>query len=176
MSNWITLSQDKASAHPNYGIKGAAAFLRTISVVLPGLGLFLQALSTLPQIISSRGSLLPVDYLLVLPSIIFLLWSGQNSINLGKHKAVFIRSFFAFLAIGPIISISIQLIWIASAGSQIRGENIAAGLLGIVLAWAIWAAIWVPYIVFSKRINVTLLNRVKSNDPFLQINNITSQD
>lgn len=175
MNNWIMLTHDKASTHPAYGIKGAANFLRVISVVLPGLG-FLQAIGTLPQIITSRGSLLPIDYLLVLPSIIFFLWSGQNAILLGKRKAVFIRSFFAFLAIGPMISISVQLIWIANAGSQAKSEDIAAGLLSIVLAWAIWAAIWVPYVVFSKRINVTLLNRVKSNDPFLQIDNTKSRD
>ena len=175
MKNWITLTHDKASTHPAYGIKGLANFLRVISVLLPGLGL-LQAIGIFPEIIFSRGSLLPIDYLLVLPSIIFFLWSGQNAILLGKHRAAFIRSFFAFLEIGPLISISVQLVWVVNAGSQVKSGDVATGLLGIVLAWAIWAAIWVPYVAFSKRINVTLLNRVRSNDPFLQISDQNSQD
>ena len=167
MSNWITLPQNNAANHPAYGIKGAASFLRAVSVVLPGLG-FLQSLGTLPQIISTRGSLLPIDYLLVVPYVVFFLWSGQNAILLGKQNASFIRSFFAFLAAGPVISISVQLIWLVNTGSQAKAETLSVSLLSIILAWGIWAAIWVPYVLFSKRINITLLNRVKSNDPYLQ--------
>lgn len=167
MSNWITLPQNNAANHPAYGINGAASFLRAVSVVLPGLG-FLQSIGTLPQIISTRGSLLPIDYLLVVPYVVFFLWSGQNAILLGKQNASFIRSFFAFLAAGPVISISVQLIWLVNTGSQAKAETLSVSLLSIILAWGIWAAIWVPYVLFSKRINVTLLNRVKSNDPYLQ--------
>lgn len=169
MNNWITLTKEKAESHPAYGIRGSAAFLRAISVVLPGLGL-LQSVGALPQIISARGSLLLMDYLLPVPAVIYLLWSGQNAILLGKHKAAFIRSFFTFLAVGPIISISALLIWSINAGASGKGEAISTDmtlhLLSNVLAWAIWAAIWVPYVIFSKRINVTLLNRIRNNDPF----------
>ena len=175
MNNWITLPKNEVITHPAFGIKGAAAFLRAISVVLPGLG-FLMAIGQLPQIISARGSLLPVDYLLVLPSIIFFLWSGQNAILLGKQNPVFVRSFFTFLAVGPIISIAVILIWSINTGTSGKADAMSISLLSVILAWGIWAAIWVPYVLLSKRINVTLLCRVRSNDPFLKIHSGQTTD
>ena len=170
MNNWVTLPHEKATAHPAYGIKGTASFLRSISLVLPVIGFFM-AISALPTLITARGRLAPVDYFMVFfPSIIFLLWSGLNDRLLGKHNPAFIRSFLAFLAIGPIISIAVMLIWSINTGASGNDDAMSIGLLSIIFAWGIWAAIWVPYILLSKRINVTLLCRVRLNDPFLHAN------
>ena len=167
VKKWVEVSRDVAEKHPSFGIKGAAEFLRAASVVIPGFGL-VNGIFGLSDIMKARGELIPIDYILAAPCIIFFLWSGKNAILLGKHSQYFIKSFLCFLVSGPFISLGALTVWLNFSGYH-HGDpkQLQIDVMSIILAWVAWSAIWLPYIIYSKRINVTLRNRVKANDDFL---------
>lgn len=162
MKCWIVLTEQKAKTHPKYGIKGIAALLRVILIIIPLIGL-VSALGGLANIIHVRN-LNNIDYILILPNVIFFIWSGWNAILLEKHKSTFIRSFFTFLALAPIISSCAIMIWVLNTQASLNIGDFSIQLLSIFLFWALWASIWIPYVLFSARINVTILNRVRNSD------------
>jgi len=160
MSKWTTLEASVASNHHLYGIKGTASFFKVFSVLIPFIGL-ISGVGKLPDIMKIR-EVLPIDYFLLMPYAIFFVWAGYNSNLLQKHDVTFLRSFFISLAACPIISVSVQLIWILNQPTPLNAEEIAIGAMGTILAWTLWTLIWAPYFLYSKRINVTLLHRVKA--------------
>jgi len=133
-------------------------------VITPSLWL-LGSIGDLTSIIQARGSLTNTDYLLVAPKVIFFIWSGWNAILLGKHDQRFYTSFLAFLALAPVIFIASNLLWMMNSGLQLKTNEVAENFVAFLAAWGFWSALMVAYVQFSKRINVTLKNRVRANDP-----------
>jgi hypothetical protein len=164
MQTWITLPKEIATSHPKFGILRLAAFFRAMLVITPSLWL-LGSIGDLTSIIQARGSLTNTDYLLVAPKVIFFIWSGWNAILLGKHDQRFYTSFFAFLALAPVILIASNLLWMMNSGLQLKTNEVAENFVAFLAAWGFWSALMVAYVQFSKRINVTLKNRVRANDP-----------
>jgi uncharacterized RDD family membrane protein YckC len=170
MPKWVAISQEQAKVHPKFGIKGLAQFFRVISVVTPGLW-FLSAIGSLKELIDARGSIASIDYLLLIPPVIFFLWSGWNARLLGKHSTAFFPSFYALLAFGPVLIVVTRLFWMANVNLEVNLESnanaVASGFLAFLIAWAFWSALLVLYLALSRRINVTLRNRVRTSDKFL---------
>ena len=163
MQPWITIPKEIAISHPSFGIRRLAAFFRAMLVITPSLWL-LGSIGDLTSIIQVRGSLTYSDYLLVAPRVIFFVWSGWNAFILGKHDQRFYTSFFAFLALGPVILIASNLLWLTSSGFQLNNE-VAENFIAFLVGWGFWSALMVAYVKFSTRINVTLKNRVRATDP-----------
>lgn len=164
MQPWITIPKEIAISHPKFGIRRLAAFFRAMLVITPSLWL-LGSIGELTTIIQARGSLTNSDYLLVAPKVVFFVWSGWNANLLGKHDQRFYGSFFAFLALGPVIIIASNLLWTANSGLQLKTNEVAENYVAFLVAWGFWSALMVAYVQFSKRINVTLRNRVRTTDP-----------
>jgi hypothetical protein len=165
MSRWVTLPPNVAATHPKFGVKGMAQFLRVMLVLTPSLWL-MSAIGRLPEIIDARGALTAIDYSLIMPPIALFLWSGWNAHLLGKHDSRFFPSFYAFLALGPII-IVFRLFWMANSGLQLNVQAIATGFLSFLAGWAFWSSVMITYVMLSKRINVTLRGRVRPTDAIL---------
>ena len=161
MRKWLILDVSEASKHPLYGIKGVASVFKVTSVLFPLIG-FISSINFLSDIVKVREVVL-LDWLLVFfPYAIIFIWAGYNAELLQKHKKAFFTSFYTSLAVCPIISVSSQLVWALNQPAKLDTETIAIAVLSIFLAWALWALIWIPYFLFSKRINLTLLNRLKA--------------
>jgi hypothetical protein len=161
---WVTIPKEIATSHPKFGIRRLAAFFRAMLVITPGLWLF-GSIDDLATIIQVRGSLTNADFVLVAPKVIFFVWSGWNANLLGKHDQRFYVSFFGFLLLGPVIIIASNLFWLANSGIQFTTNEVADDFVALLVAWGFWSAVMVVYVQFSKRINVTLRNRVRATDP-----------
>jgi hypothetical protein len=166
MSRWVNIPASLSATHPKFGVKGLAKFLSVMLVLTPALWL-MSAIGRLPEIIDARGALMAADYSLLIPPIALLLWSGWNAHLLGKHDSRFFPSFYAFLALGPIIIVVFRLFWMANAGLQLNVQAVATGFLSFLAGWAFWSSVMIAYVMLSKRVNVTLRNRVRHTDAVL---------
>jgi hypothetical protein len=162
-SKWTTLTAEEAAKHPMYGIRGAASLLRAVCAVIPALGL-LESIGTLTGFANMPRGILPIDGALIVPYVVFFLWSGYNAILLEKKKPSFIPSFLTFLVLGPVLSLSIPFLWQALSGITPTSAESSLRVESVLAAWGLWALIWAPYVVSSKRLNVTLLHRVRSGE------------
>ena len=162
-SKWTTLTAEEAAKHPMYGIRGAASLLRAVCAVIPALGL-LESIGTLTGFANTPRGILPIDGVLIVPYVVFFLWSGYNAILLEKKKPSFIPSFLAFLVVGPVLSVSTPFLWQALSGITPTSAESSLPVQSVLVAWGLWALIWAPYVVSSKRLNVTLLHRVRRSD------------
>lgn len=166
MNKWTTLEASIASNQPLYGIKKSIVVLlfSILGVMIPFIGLF-SAVVQLPLIMKmNMREIMPIDYLLLLPNAISFVWACYNLYLLNKLDAAFLRSFYLSLAVCPIISISVLLIWATNQSIPLNSDKIVEGALSIIFAWALWTLIWLPYFLLSKRVNLTLLHRVKTNN------------
>jgi hypothetical protein len=137
-----------------------------MSVVTPCLWL-LSAIGSLTELIDARGALASIDYLLLIPPVIFFLWSGWNAQLLGKHSTAFFTSFYALLALGPVLIVVTRLFWMANVNLEFDAKAVAPTFLNFFMAWVFWSALLVLYLALSRRINVTMRNRVRPSDKFL---------
>ncbi len=94
-------------------------------------------------------------------------WSGWNAHLLAKHMPAFFPSFYALLAVGPVLIVVARLFWMAHVGLQFSMQAVANTLLTFLVSWAFWAAIIVLYLTRSRRMNVTLRSRARSTDASL---------
>ena len=164
MSPWVILPAELARSHPKFGIKGLASLLRFMLVLSPSLWV-LGAIGDIMEIIEVRGHLQSSDYLRLVAPSIFLVWSGWNVHLLGKRDSRFIPSFLVFLAIGPVIIVVTELLWLMNSGFQFKVDTVARTFFVQSVAWCAWALLLAAYVLLSKRLNVTLRQRVRSNDP-----------
>ena len=107
-----------------------------------------------------RG-ILPIDGVLIVPYVVFFLWSGYNAILLEKKKPSFIPSFLTFLVLGPVLSVSTPFLWQQLSGVTPASGALSSSASSVLVAWGLWALIWAPYVAYSTRLNVTLLHRVR---------------
>ena len=164
MPRWVTIPVEIAATHPKFGIKWLAALLRFMLVLTPSMWL-LTSIGSLKEIIDVRGHLTSPDYLLLVPPVMFFLWSGWNANLLGKRDTRFFISFFTFLALGPVILVASNLLWLVNSGFQFKVDVVATHYLALCIAWSFWAMLLAAYVLLSKRINVTLRHRVRLTDP-----------
>lgn len=160
MSKWIALPAEEAATHPMYGIRGAASLLRAVCAVIPALGL-LESIGTLTRFAETPRGILPIDGVLIVPYIVFFLWSGYNAILLDEKKPSFIPSFLTFLVLGPVLSVSTPFLWQQLSGVTPASGALSSSASSVLVAWGLWALIWAPYVAYSTRLNVTLLHRVR---------------
>jgi hypothetical protein len=175
-SKWITLPAKEAAVHPEYGIRGAASLLRAVCVLIPALG-FLASIGKLADFAKTPRGVLPIDGVLVVPYVIFFLWSGYNAILLDKKKPSFIPSFITFLALGPILSVSMPFLWQKFSGMALASTAFRSGVWSVLVVWWLWALIWLPYVAYSTRLNVTLLHRVRRRaEPVAKVIHIQQEE
>ncbi|MGD9687488.1 MAG: hypothetical protein AB7U43_11000 [Desulfobacter sp.] len=159
MIKWIDIPKNKVKDHPLYGIKGFAKFFQTLLVVFPAIG-FTVSVGQLSAKVSVQGiSPTYIHFIPVLPYLIVFLWSGINAILLTKYNPKFIKSYILFAMAWPVIHFTCQAIW--PGVIKFNGIN-------EVYVWPFWAILLAPYFIFSKRINVTLRNRINKSDSFIQ--------
>lgn len=166
MIEWIKLEKSVAAKHPKYGIKRLAAFFRFAIIAAPAMWVLTSG-GNLASILNARGSFMYADYLTMAGPLILFFWSLWNVHLLGNMDARFIRSFYAYIVVGPVILTVMSLLWMALSGLSFDGQNFAAGMIGTILGWFLWYGVAGLYVLFSVRINVSLLHRVKASDPIL---------
>lgn len=167
---WETVSPEAAKTHPLYGANGW--------LVLPMIGMFFTPIviaitsyrifgaldySKLPQIY--------INFLIVEISlnVVLAIWAWTNLWLLSTKRAAAVRSMISLYAVFPVfvlldsVSTKFMLDYLGAAMSweEIFDKDTGRTLIRTVIG----AAIWIPYMLQSKRVNVTFLHRVRPDDP-----------
>lgn len=161
VGSWVYVGKTHAQKHRLYGRGGLLLFLFFGLVVAP-------FISVLSYLIPSGGlsqigdTYIGIVLLHLICLIYFSIWSWILAYKLIRlHKNFHHRAklyFFAIIFYSSFI-LSISGHAIRASGSQF--------LIGFVIA-NFWPALWLGYVLYSKRINVTYGYRVHHADPFLE--------
>jgi hypothetical protein len=168
-SEWVTLPREIAERHPLYGIGGwmITVILRCASIPIT-VGPALVPLYAAASQIDHADPIYP--YILAeIPIRAFLVvWAIANVFLIFSRNRFFPRSY-----IGYLLFLSAFIVFDAYANlfvaPQANGEPSKAfydvtRIVGSVLG----TGVWIVYAIVSRRVNVTFLGRVRSDDPVLR--------
>ena len=162
MAAWLQLTEEQAQNHPKFGLNATVSVFRAITVLATCFGL-MAINGVLSDLIAKNSRLDQIDYLLALPYITAFIWSGINEILISKRHPAFIKSFIFYILICPALSLSSTAMWAFSTGRSFGSENGIVAAASVIAPWGLWALIWIPYLLYSTRINVTLLRRIRTS-------------
>jgi hypothetical protein len=166
MVDWVSISRDVAVRHPLYGFGGwMIVMFLTCSLYA------LNAATRLGVIARTDVSALPPETeVLVMTQIagnsVLAIWGVTNiALMLLAHRALpasFIAWWIAFATFlfGDFLTIQSYTLF----GHEVSAARYAGRLTGTLL----FAAPWIPYVLISKRANVTFRSRVRPDDPILR--------
>jgi hypothetical protein len=167
---WVQVPLETAKRHPLYGIGGwlilvmLGQFLSPLMIVI-GLYPIYQTLdfSELPP---AYAAFVVIELAL---NAVFGLWAWSNLWLIFNKRALAVKSVIGFLALSPAFLLSDALaakfMLEYVGGTMSWQETFDAETMRAIGRSFVGAAIWIPYMVVSQRVNVTLLNRVRSGDP-----------
>jgi len=138
--NWVTIGRDKARAHPLYGFGGWNWIL-----LLLCLGEGVMACVFIGDDLTSR---------------LVLALSLALSVTLVFSARIFRPLFFAYAGLSIAVALFDTFLGIAHTMKIPIGSGMSPSLMMTI--------IFVIYVRESRRINVTMCNRVKADDPFLE--------
>lgn len=138
--NWVTIGRDRARIHPLYGFGGWNWILLPICL--------------------GEGVLAYVFIGDDLMSRLVLALSLALSITLVLNARIFRPLFFAYAALSVAVALFDAFLGIAHTMKIPIGSGMSPSLMLTI--------IFVIYVHESRRINVTMCNRVKADDPFLE--------
>ncbi len=158
--DWVALPKFLAAQHPLYGAGGWAAVLALALVILP----LMAGAADLAQLERMQAWTVdwePASILTGIDKVIFV-WSLTCACLLALRRKAFLPVFYA-LAVAVIVAVPVQVALLAEIPALFR----TAG--GMTHVWpAVGMLVAVPYVLVSKRTNVTLRHRVRPWDPFVR--------
>ncbi|MFN4090705.1 MAG: hypothetical protein ACK4QW_16905 [Alphaproteobacteria bacterium] len=155
---WVYLPEDVARQHPLYGVFGWALILLAFLFAAP-LALVVQDVRLL-----WTGHRIPSAFWLVLAVDVALLaaaWSA--AVRLGREQTSFLPHFF----LAALLGLASAAVFFVVLTSGLPAEYQDRGSVGLVLR-GLPVLLWVGYVLFSRRIGVTVRKRVRASDPFLR--------
>src|SRR5690606_20985075 len=155
---WVYLPEDVARQHPLYGVFGWAMILLACLCALPPAILFqdVRLLLTGTRIPSAFWAVFATDVVLLLAA-----WAAAA--RLAREQTSFMGHFLLAAAVGLLSGV--LFLYTLTAGLPAEYED--RGTLGFV-ARSLPAVLWTAYVLFSRRISVTVRKRVHVDDPFLR--------
>ncbi len=174
-SSWTTLPLEIAKRHALFGVAGWLYLVAIGCIVTP-----LRAGASLGPIYAG------IDYAALHPTlsafimieifvnVVVILWAIANLFLLfGKHR-FFPRSYAGMLGFSTVVVVGdtvvtkyvMDAIGQPSEWSTIFDTETVREIGRSIVA----ASVWIPYTFVSRRVNVTFLNRVRSDDPLLREN------
>jgi hypothetical protein len=171
--SWATVPREVAKQHPLYGISGW--------LILVALGLILTPLRIAAELAPIYTS---IDYASLHPTMtafvvgeilvnaIVVLWSLANVLLLFTKSELFPRSYIALLATSavfvPLDAVATKLVTDSIGQTMQWSQIFDPDTIRETFRAIVGAAIWIPYALVSRRVNVTFLNRVRGDDPLLR--------
>ncbi len=155
---WVYLPEDVARQHPLYGVFGWAMILLACLCALPPAILFqdVRLLLTGTRIPSTFWAVFAVDVVLLVAA-----WAAAA--RLAREQASFLGHFL--LAAALALLSGVLFLYTLTAGLPAEYED--RGTVGFVVR-SLSAVLWTAYVLFSRRISVTVRKRVHVDDPFLR--------
>ncbi|MET4699820.1 hypothetical protein ABIE65_002857 [Constrictibacter sp. MBR-5] len=155
---WVYLPEDVARQHPLYGVFGWALILLAFLFAAP-LALVVQDIRLL-----WGGHRIPTQFWFVLGLDVVLLGAAWvAALKLGREQASFLPHFLLAALIG--LGSAALFFMVMTAG--VPPEYQDRGSFGLVLR-GLPVVLWIAYVLFSRRISVTIRKRVHAEDPFLR--------
>lgn len=174
-SGWTTVPVEIAKRHKLYGVGGWLILVAIGCVAMP-----IRSVISLGPLYSG------IDFSSVHPTLsafvvtemalnaVFIIWALGNLFMLFNKHVLFPRSYAAMIAFAGIFVIgdAIATKYIMDAIGQPVGWDwiFDAETSREIGRSVVAAAIWLPYVFVSRRVNVTFLNRVRNDDPLLREN------
>jgi hypothetical protein len=169
---WLKVPLELAKQHPLYGAKGWLYLVAAGCLIMP-----LRNAVTLYPTYSSLdfAALDPLIssfiYVEIAVNVAVGLWALANLYLLLSLNPVFPLSFMAMAAFGgafvPIDAAVAKFVFDASGQPMTWEETYDQETLREVARSIVYAAVWIPYMIVSRRVNVTFRHRVKADDPLV---------
>jgi len=155
---WVYLPEDVARQHPLYGVFGWALILLAFLFAAP-LVLVVQDV----RLILS-GHRIPTQFWFVLGVDVLLLGAAwAAALKLGREQVSFLPHFFLAALIGLVSAALFFMVLTTGVPPEYQDR----GSFGLVLR-GLPILLWIAYVLFSRRISVTVRKRVHVEDPFLR--------
>lgn len=180
MQGWVSISPELAKTHPLYGFGGW--------LILAAIGHFLSpiraAIELYPVYSQVEYGTLPPEfqtllYVEIALNALFMIWSWANIVLMVTLNRFFPASWIA-LAIGSLIlmvgdAIAVKTL-LDSLGQPMTWEEVFdPDTIREIARTVVSAAIWIPYALIAKRVNVTYRHRVRADDPILKAKDAPSE-
>lgn len=172
MSGWVAVSPEVARTHPLYGI-GGWLILVIIGMVLTPIR---SAVVLYPIYSEVDFASLPTDFQTLLYveigfNLLLIVWTIVNLVLLLMRHPAFPTSYVTLLAFAlafvVVDAIAVKLMMDHLGQAMTWAETFDPETLREIGRTAIAAAIWIPYTIVSRRVNVTYRHRVRANDAIL---------
>lgn len=171
-SRWVEVPPDVAKKHPLYGI-GGWLILVAISCVVAPIRTVIQLTPVYSGIDYSTLPPMLTNFIVIEIGLngLIVLWSIVNAFLLFRRHRAFPRSFAAMMAFSAIFVVgdvfATKAMMEAIGQPMEMSELFDAETSREVGRTIVAALIWIPYTFVSKRVHVTFLSRVRSDDPIL---------
>lgn len=172
-ARWATVPPEIAKQHPLYGVGGWLILVAIGMIAAP-----VRILVTLAPVYGAidYASLHPTMFAFVLGEIavnaVLVLWSIANMFLLFSKNPLFPRSWIGLMALSavfvPADAVITKLV-VDSIGQPMDwGQIFDLDTTREIGRAIVGAAVWIPYALISRRVNVTFLGRVRADDPLLR--------
>jgi hypothetical protein len=172
---WATVPLEIAKRHALYGVGGWLWLVVLGNVISPiRIALSLGPLYSSIDYANLHPRLAAFIYGEIVFNAIVVLWSVANLFLLFSKHRLFPRSLVGLLAFSSVFVPLDAFVarWVTdSIGQAMPWEEVFdTDTVREIGRSIVGAAIWIPYALMSRRVNVTYLNRVRADDPLLREN------
>lgn len=169
MAGWVSVSPDVAKEHPLYGAKGWLYLVALGCVVMPVRN-FLSLYPLYKDLeFAALGDLITSFlYAEIALNIAVGVWALINLALLLRLSSLFPLSFMAMAGFGAVFvtadAVIAKVVFDASGRPMSWEETYDMETIREIARSVVYAAVWIPYMLISRRVNVTYRHRVRDDD------------
>jgi hypothetical protein len=174
-TGWVDVPFEVAKRHELYGPQGWLYLVMLGCIVAPvRIGFTLYPIYSDIDFSALQPLLATFIFVEVAINAIVIVWSIANLWLLASINRWFPTSFVALLAFSVVFltldAVAAKFVMDATGGSMTWAEAFEPETSREIGRSVFTAAVWIPYMFVSRRVNVTYRHRVRANDPLVAAN------